>query len=195
MCELDGSFVWQPILQKMVQSRDLLPQIEEEHQSCRSFWNDAKGWRGCNWSRKLKNQFEKALTECSAPAITQVICMGVGGFAYHFALGDSEFTGRSSYHQLCALEFFIELLSLHQNKPFDTKKVYFQDPLFIDVDEKFLRSKGFSIIREPQAVNVMTLTTFLYAPRLPRDELCKALAVEYPALHMGNLLEKSLEKE
>ena len=198
-CQADGCFTYEPaVLKEILKGRCLLPEIEQEYQLCRSFWTDAQeNWRDTAWHQRIKKHFRRALIESSTP-ITQVICMGLGSFARHFAFrahgGDFRDCGDLTYHQLCVLEFLLDLLARHQ-KTFDAGKVYFQDPSFLDVDEEFLRSKGFSIMRVPQAENMMTSSTFLYAPILPSNLLFDAFTVDYPAVYVGDLRERELEEE
>ena len=169
--------------------RSPLKPVEQEYQRCRSHWKDSNGWKNSGWIQELKKSFTTALLETST-SISQVICMGVGSFTSHFDPAYSEVRTEASYHQLCALELMMDILSLHQKTVFNTKKVYMQDPNFDDVDEEFLSSKGFSVIRGLDANNMMTSSTFLYAPYLPWKETFKAFMVDCPALHMGNKLDE-----
>ena len=170
-----------------------LKAVEQQYQSCRSYWKDANGWKNSGWIQELKRSFTMALLETST-SISQVICMGIGSFTWHFDPAFSRANTEASYHQLCALELMVDLLSLHQKNVCNTMKVYIQDPSFDDVDEEFLSSKSFLVIRGLEANNMMTSSTFLYAPYLPWRETFKAFMVECPALHMGNKLDEIIDR-
>ncbi|MCJ1422118.1 hypothetical protein MMC32_008494 [Xylographa parallela] len=94
---------------------------------------------------------------------------------------------RNPYHQLADLEMFIELLMpLRQNLQNKKMNVFMQDPSFNELDEAFLRSRGFHILKHPEAYNRMTPATFLYAPGNHDDVVYHANRVAEPALFIAN---------
>ncbi|MCJ1403914.1 hypothetical protein MMC11_007137 [Xylographa trunciseda] len=124
-----------------------------------------------------KETFKAALELMNKVKIDQVICTGIGTFSgFHEQNADC-----NSYYQLADLEMFMELLDLN-----DKVNVFMQDPSFNELDETFLRSRGFKIIKHPEAFNKMTATTFLYAPGNHDDVAYHALRVAEPALFIGN---------
>ena len=165
---------------------------KKEYHRCLSYWKDSNGqWKDCDWLRKLISLFESAMDESSGLQVTQVVCLGLGTFGYFQVISDNGSptnpAHRScSYHQLIALELYIELLNSHQkNSIIKSSDVYFQDPAFEKVDEEFLSSKGFTVVPDPDAYNKMTSTTFLYAPYCPWMFVFNAFVVERPVLFMG----------
>jgi len=41
-------------------------------------------------------------------------------------------------------------------------RVYFQDPAFLDIDAEFLNSLGYTVIFDPEALDVTLTTTFYF---------------------------------
>ena len=134
-------------------------------------------------TQSRKAAFKKTLGTLNKVQIDQVICTGIGPFsAFH-----EQDAARNPYHQLADLEMFIELLMpLRQNLQNKKMNVFMQDPSFNELDEAFLRSRGFHILKHPEAYNRMTLATFLYAPGNHDDVVYHAVRVAEPALFIAN---------
>ncbi len=57
------------------------------------------------------------------------------------------------------------------------------------LDEQLVRSRGFTVLHHPEALNAMTSTTFLYTPGCEWLVIEHCLAVALPALYLGQTLE------
>ena len=174
-----------------------LEMIEKEYERSRSYWQDSTGWRDTDWIQELTRTFEVALVESSEVPVTRVVCLGLGAFLSWRALpinGEwcyDNFTHAShrfgAFHQLHALELYVHLIDLHQgDNKITAHQIYLQDPVFTAADEKFLSSKGFTVLKDPEGYNMVTSTTFLYTPYVPSDKQIHALMVDYPVLCVGH---------
>ena len=85
-------------------------------------------------------------------------------------------------HQLAVL---IVLLQVRRTKH-DIPNVYFQDPDFQPVENQFLESLGYILLDDPEAFDLMSPSTFLFAPYCPEDVNYRALDFSFPALYIGN---------
>ena len=85
-------------------------------------------------------------------------------------------------HQLAVL---IVLLQVLRTK-YDIPTVYFQDPNFQPVENQFLESLGYTVLDDPKAFDLMSPSTFLFAPYCPEDVNYRALDSSFPALYIGN---------
>lgn len=56
------------------------------------------------------------------------------------------------------------------------------------LDEQLVTSLGFTVLHDPDAMNFMTPTTFLYAPINEFSVVADFLLVASPALYLGNEL-------
>lgn len=56
------------------------------------------------------------------------------------------------------------------------------------LDEQLVTSLGFIVLYDPEAMNAMTPTTFLYAPINEFSVIADFLLVASPALYLGNEL-------
>ncbi|KAL9118615.1 MAG: hypothetical protein Q9187_004836 [Circinaria calcarea] len=64
--------------------------------------------------------------------------------------------------------------------------VYFQEPVFNALDEELLQSKGYTVVLDPEVFNLMTETTFMFAPCNEWSVVESAIDMAYPALFIGN---------
>ena len=158
--------------------------VEEEYERCRSHWRDSSGWKDIDWIHELKQSFQMALHESASRPVTQIICMGIKSFTA-FPYEKNPVWKSSPYHQLIALEFYLDILNLQQGFTIGAKDVCFRNPFLGQTDKQFLLSKGIAALEDTEAYNRMTSTTFIYAPHCPWSVTCHALMVAYPALYMG----------
>lgn len=56
------------------------------------------------------------------------------------------------------------------------------------LDEQIVTSLGYTVIHDPEAMNAMTPTTFLYAPNNEFSVIEGLLLIASPALYLGNRL-------
>ncbi|KAL9133775.1 MAG: hypothetical protein Q9175_005047 [Cornicularia normoerica] len=68
----------------------------------------------------------------------------------------------------------------------DIRDVVFQDPSFRPVEIQFLDSLGYTVLDDPDAFDMMSPSTFLFAPYCPDIVTYKALKSSFPALYIGN---------
>lgn len=142
-----------------------LGNLSERFQQCRD--DVAQGYhRG----------FERILEFKDGSPITQCISLGLGNFDE----GDPQ--SGTSLHQLAVLTVLLQILADRHN----IQKIYFQDPVFTEVERAFLRSLGYTVLEDPAACEKMSAETFLFAPFLPYDVAASALMVAFPALYIGN---------
>ena len=97
--------------------------IQKEYERTRSYWQDSAGWKDIDRIRELKTKFELALAESSDTPVTQVVCLGIGGFLdflripmdenWAFNVYTHPIHRYAAFHQLHALELYIHLLNRH----------------------------------------------------------------------------------
>lgn len=85
-------------------------------------------------------------------------------------------------HQLAVLTVLMPVLRTKHDIP----NVYFQDPNFQPVAIQFLESLGYTVLDDPEAFDMMSPSTFLFAPYCPEDVNYRALESSFPALYIGN---------
>lgn len=73
-------------------------------------------------------------------------------------------------------------------RKFTISTAYIQDPAMNVLDEQLVTSLGFTVLHDPEAMNSMTPTTFLYAPNNEFTVVEGLLLVASPALYLGNEL-------
>ena len=114
--------------------------------------------------------------------ITQCICLALGNFGKRPGedIDFGEFTG--PLHQLAVLTVLLQVLGTKH----DIQNVYFQDPQFQPVEIQFLESLGYTVLDDPEAFDMMSASTFLFAPYCPDYVMCMALEPSSPALYVGN---------
>jgi hypothetical protein len=62
------------------------------------------------------------------------------------------------------------------------------------LDEGLVRRKGFTVLRHPEAKNMITSTTFLYTPGVPWTVIQELLEMASPALYLGDRLDDYLDQ-
>ncbi|MCJ1404647.1 hypothetical protein MMC11_007873 [Xylographa trunciseda] len=144
----------------------------------------ARKWTESKIYADVKHVFERHLSELENLEVSSCVCLALGSFTA------DEFHGRpeASMHQLVALEAMLQFL----RQKHKIVNVYFQDPCFNDLDEKVLCSRGYSVLRQPAALEFITPTTFLYAPFAIWTSLISALQVTGPALVVTNDIREHL---
>ncbi len=81
---------------------------------------------------------------------------------------------------------------------FDIGEVMIQDPAMDQLDEEFVREKGYTILQHPEAQNAIDETTFLFCPCIPWVTVWEFLIVGRPCLFYGPRqedLEKMMEMQ
>ncbi|MCJ1416486.1 hypothetical protein MMC32_002824 [Xylographa parallela] len=138
----------------------------------------ARKWAESTSYSDIKHVFEGPLSKLDNLEISSCACLALGSFT------TDDFHGRpgASMHQLLALEAMLQFL----RPKYKIDKVYFQDPCFNDLDEKVLRSRGYSVLPRPAALKYMTSSSFLYAPFAIWTSLISALQATDLALVITN---------
>ncbi|MCJ1286101.1 hypothetical protein MMC26_005444 [Xylographa opegraphella] len=138
----------------------------------------ARRWTDSTSSTDIKAVFTRQLSKHGNLDISSCVCLALGSFT------TDDFHGRpgASMHQLLALEAMLQFLGPKHG----INKVYFQDPCFNDLDEKVLRSRGYSVLPRPTALKYITSSTFLYAPFAIWTSLISALQTTDPVLVITN---------
>ena len=158
-----------------------LEEISEEFDRYCKRWDESK----C--PQILSRMFERELLLFQDIVITQCICVALGPFARHTVLpetkhGNPRLRFNDSLRQLVALIKMLEILSTSHM----ISDVYFQDPLFNDVEVAFLTHLGYTVLQDPEARDKMTSTTFLYHIHCPHTVSAHCLDACFPALYIGN---------
>lgn len=78
--------------------------------------------------------------------------------------------------------------ALGLGQKFTISTAYIQDPAMNVLDEQIVTSLGYTVLHDPEAMNAMTPTTFLYAPNNEFSVIEGLLLVASPALYLGNNL-------
>lgn len=73
-------------------------------------------------------------------------------------------------------------------RKFTISTAYIQDPAMNVLDEQIVTSLGYTVLHDPEAMNAMTPTTFLYAPSNEFSVMEGLLLVASPALYLGTEL-------
>ena len=143
--------------------------------------NATKKFWSTNGRAKARVNAFRNLDMSAEPKIRQVICTGIGSFSSY----DTKDLVCNSYNQLTELLLFLEIL---KNKSLvkENFKIYFQDPAFNKLDIAFLEPFGYRVIHNPEAFNLMTEDTLLYAPGNHDDITYHAIRVARPCLFIGN---------
>ena len=156
-------------------------------------------WRVSQCCRELMAAITEKVLPSDIIVIDKAICTGLGSVS-----NSGPFVSRAkSMWQLVAFESVIELLSTFYSlsKYVDTetdiwsfieskhniKDVYVQDPRFNDLDMDFLTNdRGLNVLQDPEAIQHMSSTTFLFAPCNEFTLLEQAFKAALPALFLGN---------
>ena len=145
------------------------------------------------------------------PTLQLSSCIGTGLGTFTAPHPYCRETPESSLIQLAALAFMLDVLSrcsaievnnhycvremikrLTANpwlgRKFTISTAYIQDPAMNVLDEQLVTSLGFTVLHDPEAMNAMTPTTFLFAPNNEFPVVEGLLLVASPALYLGNEL-------
>jgi len=128
--------------------------------------------------------------------ITQCVCIALGTFARPLLFEEdciysSNNEANSSIRQLVALVKMLEMLK----RTHTITDIWFQDPLFNDVEVAFLTHLGYKVLQDPEARSKMTSSTFLFAPHCEHSVVTQHLQGCLPALYVGNDPEYILRKD
>lgn len=138
-------------------------------------------------SQLLENLLTQELHGLSHLRITRCICLGLG----RFTPSESRWQGdtaeariaqcRTVMEQLVLLTMVLDVLK----KVHPIHEVFFQDPLFTQVDSLFLESLGFTVLQSPEALRELDATTFVFAPYPPNVVVADVFKTCSPALYIG----------
>ncbi|EHL00154.1 hypothetical protein M7I_3922 [Glarea lozoyensis 74030] len=121
-----------------------LEEYEVEYSRARKTWGKSEACRQLKIILEGKTEEERD--------VSNVVCLGLG------SLQNARGEGRkASFLQLVALSDFIEALSSQE------LKVTFQDPAFTDLDIEFLSTLDFAVQTDPDAFELITEKTMVYA--------------------------------
>ena len=115
--------------------------------------------------------------------ITQCICLGLGNFGTLHNKQQSLDQFSSPLHQLAVLTVLLRVLRTKHDIP--SFRVYIQDPDLRPVEIDFLETLGYTVLKDPDAIKMMSSSTFLFAPGCPFDVTARALKTALPALYIG----------
>ena len=65
-------------------------------------------------------------------------------------------------------------------------RCYFQEPMFTDAEVDHIEGLGHTVIKHPEALEVVDEETFVYGPHLPWLAYLETIAIGPPAIVMGN---------
>ena len=141
-------------------------------------------------SSKLYHTFNDTLSLLPAIEITNCVCLGLGSFtgAEGQRLSAEDVADReNSLHQLVILTMILG--PDHLGAKNNVRKSWFQDPGISQTDEVFLNGLGFTALQFPAALEKITPTTFVFAPRVPYYLTVGVFTACHPALYIGNRLD------
>lgn len=168
-----------------------LEEVSNEFDRC------LKEWVDLNCPQVLSRVFAQEQHLFSSVVITQCVCIALGTFARVLipreddGIYSNSDEANSPMRQLVALTKMPELLRTTHT----ITDVYFQDPLFNEVETGFLSRLGYKVLQDPQAKGRITNTTFLFAPHCEHSIAAKHLLKCYPAFYVGNDPEQVLQKD
>lgn len=146
-----------------------------------------ENWKSSENSHLLQNLLEQELDGLSNLQIDRCICFGLGrltpseprwpGDTVDNRIGQC----RVVMEQLVLLMMVLESL----RKVHPIHEVYFQDPLFTQVDTLLLESLGFTVLQDPEALETLIPTTFVFAPYPPNVVVADIFETCGPALYLG----------
>lgn len=150
-------------------------EIETEHQRVQRQWEASED----------EARLKKLLASYSEKHnITRVVCLGLGSLQ-----NLSQVRRRTAHTQLLALQTITAALGVASVRHIA------QEPLFTDLDKKFLVSQGFEIMDDPEAVSHIDGQSLVYALHCGWG-LYQAVGQQPPcALLIGNEIEHYLEHE
>ncbi|KAL8928746.1 MAG: hypothetical protein Q9208_001524 [Pyrenodesmia sp. 3 TL-2023] len=128
-------------------------------------------YRGSEDSQKLVQFIERNVLVTKGLNIRTCIVAGLGSFN----------TSVRALAQLVAFEVIFEVL----RREFDIKDVIIQDPAMVELDEEFLKRRGYTVVKHPEAQNAIDETTFLFCPGISWVTIWEFLVVGWPCLYYG----------
>lgn len=179
--ETDGDF-------KYTSKEKSLKELSEDHQARFKQWTnvDSKS------QLILEAHFGKGLGWFANCEITQCVCVALGNFTPYGvefeSKEDFDANGRLNMEQLIFLENLLAPLKKTHNALRNSKNINFQDPLFNSSEKRFLESLGYSVLDHPKAFDMMTDTTFVFAPLLDLETDIQIFRKSRPSLYIGRKL-------
>ncbi|MCJ1258075.1 hypothetical protein MMC24_005905 [Lignoscripta atroalba] len=156
-----------------------LENVEARYQEYSRRWKASTCWSD------MERFFRQTILASDSLTITSCVCLGLGSFTGSHVSSSLQSSGTdASMYELVALKTMLDLL--RGNGKHSVKDVYFQDPSFNALDERFIQSLGFTVLESPRAIGRLTSTSFLFAPRLEFPIIYDALAAATPVLYVGN---------
>lgn len=146
-----------------------------------------ENWKSSENSQLLQNLIEQELHERSNLEINRCICFGLG----RLTPSEPRWPGDTVEHRIVQCRVVMEQLVLLTmvlealRKVHPIHEVYFQDPLFTPVDTSFLESLGFTVLQDPETLETLTPTTFVFAPYPPNVVVADIFKICKPALYLG----------
>ncbi len=159
------------------------------------FHRSVEEWEDSTCPQVLSRMFAQEQHLFPNVVITQCVCIALGTFSRVLIPREDDRLysdeANSPMRQLVALNKMLELLRTTHS----ITDVYFQDPLFNDVETTFLTRLGYKVLQDPQARDKITNTTFLFAPHCEHSIAAKHLLKCFPAFYIGNDPEQILQKD
>ncbi|KAI4193887.1 MAG: hypothetical protein LQ346_003803 [Caloplaca aetnensis] len=144
----------------------------------------AEDYRRSEDCAKMVQLVEGSVSRAKGLVIKSCILAGLGSFN----------SSPRARLQLVAFEVTLETL----RRKFGIEKVLIQDPAMDQLDEEFVRGRGYTILKHPEAQNAIDETTFLFCPCVPWVTIWEFLVVGRPCLFYGPRqedLEKMMEMQ
>ena len=161
-----------------------LSEIQENYQA---LYNRLKG---SDVFYKMYHTFNDKLDLLPEIEITNCVCLGLGSFTgvEGQTLSAEDVADReNSLHQLVILTMILDPDLLGAKHTVRTS--WFQEPGLSQTDEIFLNGVGFTALQFPTALEKITSTTFVFAPRVPYYLTVGVFTACHPALYIGNRLD------
>lgn len=144
-------------------------------------------WGFSENSQHLENLLEQELHNLPSLRITRCTCFGLG----RLTPSEPRWSGDTTENRIAQCKVVMEqliLLTMILNvlrKVHTIHEVYFQDPLFTQVDSLFLESLGFTVLQSPGALQRLDATTLVFAPYPPNVVVADIFRTCNPALYIG----------
>ena len=161
-----------------------LSEIQENYQA---LYHELKG---SDVSHKLYQTFNDKVDLFPDIEITNCVCLGLGSFTGEEGqrLSAEDVANReNSLHQLVILTLILDPDCLGAKHT--VQNLWFQEPGLSQIDENFLKSLGFTTLQFPTALEKITSTTFVFAPRVPYYLTVAVFSACHPAVYIGNRLD------
>lgn len=128
-------------------------------------------YRNSEDSQKLVQFIDRNVLGTEGLKIRTCIVAGLGSFN----------TSVRALAQLVAFEVILEVL----RRKFDIRDIIVQDPAMEHLDEEFLKGRGYTVVKHPEAQNAIDETTFLFCPCISWVTIWEFLVVGQPCLFYG----------